>query len=211
MAKRWLGVLFGSALSVAGLVAACADPTPPDVATYGPPNGLSGKEGQLPGPPDEGDGGGGTGSSSGTSSGTGSSSGATAQYLCQQQTPGATLADPDGGCSVSFTTDLFPKMQAGGTWNCASPANGCHGNLQAPLLTTNTATAFYTTLANFALGDDKGVPYINPCSTDPTKSGFACNVASTGTCGILMPSGAAMAAADQTAVATWVACGAPLN
>jgi hypothetical protein len=118
---------------------------------------------------------------------------------------------------VSFAADIYPKMISGGTWNCASPLTGCHGGTQTPSFAApvaQTATGYYAVLANYALADDANLLYVNPCSTDPTKSGFACNTlapAATGVCGISMPSGSPMSATDQQTIATWVACGAPNN
>jgi len=214
MATRALfAFVFAGGFSAAWVAGACGNYVPPDVASdQGPANALQGKT--LPGPPDEEGGSGvasssGTGSSSGSSSGTGSSSGApTGPFLCETQTPAGTIVD-GGTCSVSFQTDIFLKMQQGGTWSCAT-AGTCHGGVQPPLMTTNTAAAFYTSLATFTI-PNSNLPYVNPCSTNPADSQFACNVASTGTCGDLMPTTGAIPAADQTAVATWVACGAPFN
>src|SRR4051812_43134378 len=35
-------------------------------------------------------------------------------------------AQEDGGCSVSWATTIYPKLQAAGVWKCGNGA-GCHG------------------------------------------------------------------------------------
>jgi hypothetical protein len=221
MATRALfAFVFVGGFSAAWVAGACGNYVPPDVASdQGPANALQGKN--LPGDPYEEGGSGvasssGTGSSSGSSSGTGSSSGApTGPFLCETQTPVGTIVD-GGACSVSFQTDIFLKMENGGTWSCAT-ASLCHGtgSVEPPSLTTDTAAAFYTALANQAFTvNGATVPYVNPCSTSPTESGFACNTlpqGTTGACGSQMPTTGAISAADQASIATWVACGAPFN
>jgi hypothetical protein len=204
----WRALLLSSACGV-GAMSACLTYVPPDEPNYGPPSGLQGRQSELPSASSSGasgsSSGAATGSSSGTgagsSSGTGTSSGT--QYLCEQQ--GGELVDA-GTCSVSFTTDLYPKMEASGAWTCASAS--CHATV-APVL-SGSAQDYYTTLANYE-ATTSAPPYVNPCSTNPADSQFACNVATTGTCGSQMPLGAPLATAGQQSVATWVACGAPFN
>jgi len=199
--RTFLRALVGVSLGV-GAHVACSNYVPPDVPNYGPPNGLSGKAPDTPTGGGD-DAGGGT-----TPEDAGGSTGAT-PLLCQ--TSGGTIVD-GGACAVSFTTQIYPKMQAGGTWNCAGIV-GCHGGSAiAPVLNGTTAQSFYDAMANMSFTYvTPAVPYVNPCSTSPTSSALACSVASTGTCGNLMPLGTAMPAADQTTIATWVACGAPFN
>ena len=57
------------------------------------------------------------------------------------------------------------------------------------------------------------LPYINPCSTDKTKSGIACNLYATGYCGVQMPLGGTPATpqADIDKIEQWLACGSPNN
>jgi hypothetical protein len=196
-----------------GAAVACTNYEPPDVANYGPPNGINGKTPNGPsatgtsspaGPSPSGEG----GTSSGADAGTGP---AASTLACV--TAGGTLV-PAGTCSVSWSKDIFPKMQSGGAWNCAG--SSCHASASTPPVLSGDAHAMYTTLANYTgtvtSGAQAGQPYFNPCSVDPTKSTFVCNVQATGPCGSLgMPLGVPIAAAGQTAISTWVACGAPEN
>jgi hypothetical protein len=203
-------------ISFAILLPACGDYAPPDVANYGPPNSLGQKvPGTPPGedagssapPPSSGSGGGDSGAV------TGGDGGAPAAPAVACVTAGGTLVAP-ATCSVSWKTDIYPKMQNGGAWNCASAS--CHGagSVTQPVLSGTTEASFYTVLANYtgtvASGTGAGQTYINPCSTDPTKSEFVCNTQASGACGAAaMPLGAPVA--SPTAIATWVACGAPEN
>jgi hypothetical protein len=215
MAKRAVfAFVFVGGLSAAWLAGACGNYVPPDVASdQGPANGLQGKS--IPGPPDE-EGGSGVApsSSSGSSSGTGTSSGGpTGPFLCQTQTPAGTIVD-GGACSVSFTNDIYPKMQSGGTWGCAV-AGTCHGGATAPNLQGSTAASFYTGLATDGVPvNGVTVPVVNPCSTSPTESVFVCvtvPTGATGACSSQMPISTPISAADNATIATWVACGAPFN
>jgi hypothetical protein len=181
---------------------ACTNYEPPDVANYGPPNGLSQKVANAP-PSD-----GGAGSSSGGSTGDSGTPGAS-NVACV--TAGGSIVS-DAGCSVSWSKDLFPKFQSGGAWNCAG--SSCHGGASTPPTLTGDAHAFYTTLANYkgtvTSGTQAGQTYFNPCSTDPGQSTFVCNLKPTGYCGSLgMPLG--ITVANPGPIATWVACGAPEN
>ncbi len=203
-----------SAFALSAGALGCGNYTPPDVANYGPPNGLNQKNPAAPPsedagssstttPPANEDGGGGSG---GTSTGEGGTT-PTATYACVSA--GGTLLTP-GTCSVSWKTDIYPKMESGGAWNCASAS--CHGagSVTQPVLAGTTEQSFYTALANYTGTTSAGLPYFNPCSTDPTKSEFACNTASSNACGAAaMPLGAPIA--DTSAISTWVACGAPEN
>jgi hypothetical protein len=187
---------------------ACGNYDPPDVAKYGPPNGLNQKVASAPPPSNDA---GTPGNDAGTPPASGGDSG---------PAPGSNLACVLAGgtlvasttCSVSWSKDLYPKMQSGGAWNCAG--SSCHASAGTPPTLSGDAHAFYTTLANYTAtvtsGAQAGQPYFNPCSTDPTKSTFVCNLEPTGYCGALgMPLGASVA--DPTSIATWVGCGAPEN
>jgi hypothetical protein len=198
-------------MAALGAAAACSNYVPPDVANYGPPNGLTGK---TPAAPSGGgsSGGGGSGSSGSSSGGSSDDAGPGSQGAYCVTTLGQTLVTATT-CSVSWSNDLYPKMQSGGAWNCASSA--CHGTSQAPVL-TGTADSFYTTLESYtgtvSSGAGAGQPYINPCSTDPTKSEFVCNTQTMGFCGLAgMPLGLTITPAGLADIATWVGCGAPQN
>ncbi len=207
MASRTpLGALLGLASSFA-IAAACTNYTPPDVAAYGPPNGLGGKHPTAPGTSSSGGGsssGGAVSEDAGTApSGDGGGTTPTVTYACGTPLPAST-------CAVSWQNDIYPNMQPNAAWNCAS--SSCHGagSVTQPVLSGTTSHSFYVTLANFTGTTSAGTPYLNPCSTDPTKSDFLCNVTSTNVCGTAqMPLGIAIA--DTSKIATWVACGAPEN
>lgn len=195
-----VGIFSGLALA-----AACSNYVPPDVATYGPPSGLKGQTPLAPNGEDAGSTSGG-GNDSGSTSTSGDAGGGGAggvMYACGTPIDG-------GPCTVSWSKDIYPNMQAGGAWNCAGAA--CHGNgVQQPLF-SGTEHTDYATLANYKGTAANGDPYLDPCSTDPTKSDFVCNVQTTGGCGAApMPLGAALAASDVTKITTWVSCGAPEN
>ena len=123
------------------------------------------------------------------------------------------IANPDGGgCTVSFTNDILgKKLGAAGTWGCA--ASGCHdpqGGTPPKIDVADPATT-YKNLFNSGSG---AAPYINPCSTDPTKSEIMGNLAVPSTAGQHMPLGSTTvpSQADVDAVIKpWVTCGAPLN
>jgi hypothetical protein len=207
--RTFLRVLLLGSLGY-GTVLACSNYVPPDVATYGPPNGLTGKSPDAP--ENDGDGGGG-GDDAGTT--TTSEGGTTATtFLCQSS--GGTIVD-GGACAVSFATQIFPMMQAGGSLNCGGTTNGCHGSSAAvapKLDATMTAAGYYAVYANYAQVDNGNKPYFDPCSTDPTQSDFVCNTlaaTATGECGSSMPLGSPATSADQALIAQWVACGAPFN
>jgi hypothetical protein len=203
--RRVLGGLFVLSVCV-GAAVACSNYEPPDVANYGPPNGIDGKTPNSPSasgtstpPSSGGDGGAASGGEGGTPA---------VSYAC-----GAPIAQTTP-CSVSWKADIYPKMVAGGTWNCAG-TGACHASATQPVL-AGDAHSFYTTLANYT-GTTTNAPYasepyLNPCSTDPAKSTFVCNTQATTPCGLAgMPLGQPIAAAGLTAISTWVACGAPEN
>ncbi len=211
--NRWLApLLFSATLGMGALIACSSSETPPDVPGYGPPNGISGKH---PAPPDGldsgsasgGSSGGGSGSSSGSSGG---GSGGTT-FLCGTPVDGGT-------CSVSWKNDIYPKMKNGGTWGCGY-TTGCHGTQGGtlPYIDPTDEHATYESLQKTMAGILAApTPYINPCSTDPTKSLFVCNTSTT-TCSAQMPlvsttaGSNATTAADNQAILTWVQCGAPEN
>jgi hypothetical protein len=183
-----LGGLVGVG-AVAASIAACGG----EVDThYGPPSGLQGKT--TP-PPSGGSGDSGTVDPPVTTGDSGTKNG-----ICGGSGP------IDGGaCAVTWTS-IQLKMTAAGAWKCAD-AN-CHGPAANPPTLTGVAHTDYQTLA--AYKKINALPYINPCSTDPTKSTFACNT--DGTCGIQkMPIGTPLTAAEVADLKTWAACGSPEN
>jgi hypothetical protein len=194
-ARPVLGAAF--ALVVANLAAfACSDYTPPDVPSYGPPNALGVKSPAQPSA---------SGDSGSQPAGGDSGGGSSASVLCV--TAGGTLVAA-GTCAVSWKTDIYPKMQAGGAWGCAGAAP-CHSTT-APVLTGDEHTVWLA-MANFADPRNNNVPYINPCSTstDATKTSFVCDTLPTGSCGDAMPLGTGLT--NGADIATWVTCGSPEN
>ena len=118
-------------------------------------------------------------------------------------------------CGVSWTNDIYPKMQTTGTWKCAT-AGTCHSQGVLPAIDPQSATTTYNSL--MAYTGINSLPYIAPGVTDPTKSTFECNISpAPATCSIEMPQVSATVgsnaatAAEITEVDTWVKCGAPLN
>jgi hypothetical protein len=151
--------------------------------SFGPHSGLS--KGNLPNPPPE---------EAGTSSDGGASCG--------------TVVDA-GACSVSYATDIWPKMQ--GTWHCSDAK--CHGGTSyQPQL--DSASDAYNAMMNYKIGTK---PYINPCSIDPDASAFVCNIQSPPCGAAQMPfpdntlMSGPMSGGDFTQVQTWIECGAPNN
>lgn len=115
-----------------------------------------------------------------------------------------------GTCSVSYATDIWPKMQ--GTWHCSDAT--CHGaNVNQPTMLDNADDA-YAVLQAYKIG---ARPYLDPCSIDPDASSFVCNVSNPfcGTAQMPYPNNTLgtgpMAGSDLTLVETWVQCGAPKN
>lgn len=124
---------------------------------------------------------------------------------------GGALADA-GTCAVSFAKDVL------GAYALASCATAsCHGGatpLNQPRIATaaSDAPAMWQEFQAFTIST--GQPYINPCSTDDTKSAMGCNLlADPAACkgGVHMPSGAQMPADAVAKINTWLKCGAPNN
>lgn len=204
MYKRLLGSFGLSCVAAASTVVAVLSACTTDYqkglddVNYGPPNALAGTK--TPGGSDEfvtgGDGGVVTGSSSGGT-----------QPLCQKN--GGTPLGDAGTCAVSFKTDILGIL---GNAGCAQSSD-CHGGTNPkyqPRIEPSDGPGTWAVLAGFQLSDGK--PYINPCSTDKTKAGMGCNLASTGVCGTKMPlGGTPVAAGDLAKIETWLGCGSPNN
>jgi hypothetical protein len=124
---------------------------------------------------------------------------------------GGTLADA-GTCAVSFKNDI---LSAFGLANCGT--TDCHGGAlprNQPRIEPSDAPGMWQEFQAFTPTTGADRPYINPCSTDETKSALACNLIADGQpgeCGIHMPSGAQMPADAVAKALTWVKCGAPNN
>jgi hypothetical protein len=165
---------------------------------YGPPGGL--RNAELPTP------------TSTATTPVGDSGAPTNDGEAGAESDGEAGAGTDGAmaaCTVSFSSDIFPKMQPAGTWQCS--AGTCHGGTTNPVMDGTSATNTYTALTAYMINT---LPYFNPASTALTGSSFDCNLR--GTCGSAqMPettNGATHASsADLTTVDTWIMCGAPNN
>ncbi len=140
--------------------------------------------------------------SSGGGEGGASSGGAT--IFCVKQ--GGTLVD-GGTCAVSWSKDLAPAFGAIGGKSCSDPT--CHGTAYQPNFDLANASGAYSILANFPLSN--GTVYLNPCSTDPTKSSIECNLAATNPCGTKMPQDHQLPPDVLTKIDTWVKCASPNN
>ena len=184
-------LLVGIIIGLAGCIAmACTTDYQQgkDDVAYGGPNALEGKQ-----PP-------GTSIDVGANNEAGASSGGT--VTCGMQIDGGT-------CAVTFSGDIMTAWTAA---NCSLVS--CHGGAtpvnQPPIDTMNAKTT-WNTLQAFTISS--GLPYINPCSTDPTASAVAANMlADPGAKGgSHMPQSSQLPQADIDKINTWVACGAPNN
>jgi hypothetical protein len=124
-------------------------------------------------------------------------------------TNGGTLIDA-GPCAVSFKNDVLAAL---GKSTCTTTS--CHGGLtppNPPRIEPSDPGAMYPIFAGFKMSTGN-LPYINPCSTDKTKSGIACNLYANGACGVKMPQGGTpqMDQADIEKIEQWLACGSPNN
>ena len=122
---------------------------------------------------------------------------------------GGTMMDA-GQCAVSFKNDVLPAL---GRSTCTQTS--CHGGATPPTpprIEPSDAPAMWQLFASFKMNTGNR-PYINPCSTDKTKSGIACNLYATGYCGVQMPLGGTPQTpqADIDKIEQWLACGSPNN
>jgi hypothetical protein len=168
-----------------------------DDPRYGQPNALAG--GSQPGPSSDIKVTGGEGGASSSSGGS--------NILCVGN--GGTLLD-GGACAVSFANDVLPAF---GQSTCTQTS--CHGGAtppSPPRIEPSEPQAMWTLFAGFKMNTGS-LPYINPCSTDKTQSGIACNLYATGTCGVKMPLGGTpqMPQADIDKIDQWLECGSPNN
>lgn len=117
----------------------------------------------------------------------------------------------DGGpCAVSFSKDVLPIL---GNSTCTQTS--CHGGATPPTpprIEPSDPAAMWAEFAGFKMNTG-GLPYINPCSTDKTKSGLACNLYAQGACGVQMPLGGTPQTpeADIQKIEQWLECGSPNN
>ncbi len=143
----------------------------------------------------------------GADGGGGGGGGTASNIVCV--TTGGTIVD-GGACAVSFAKDVLPAL---GNSTCTQTS--CHGGAtppSPPRIEPSDPSGMWTEFASFKMNTG-GLPYINPCSTDKTKSGIACNLYATGACGVKMPLGGTpqVAQADIDKIEQWLACGSPNN
>ena len=166
-----------------------------DDPNFGGPNALAGEK--QPGPSSE----------VTPTAGEGGTAGNGSDIVCVAT--GGTIVDA-GACAVSFERDVLPAL---GRSTCAQTS--CHGGASPPSpprIEPGDPRGMWTEFAGFKMNTG-GVPYINPCSTDKTKSGLACNLYATGACGVKMPLGGApqMPQEDIDKIDQWLECGSPNN
>ena len=124
---------------------------------------------------------------------------------------GGTLISAEAGaCTVSFSKDI---LAAFGVANCGT--TNCHGGAtprNEPGIEPSDGPTTWQKLQAFTIST--GLPYINPCTIDDTKSAMGCNMIAEGqpgACGVHMPSGAQLPADAITKINTWLKCGSPNN
>jgi hypothetical protein len=196
-----LAIFAGLAATLAAAAACTTDYQKGlDDPNYGTPNALAGQK--QPGTSTDLQQGnpGGEGGTSGSSSGGGTAA-------CVKA--GGQLLGDAGACTVSFKTDVLGAL-GGAQPTCSSTT--CHGGVSPPnppRIDPGDPAGMYTEFVGFKLSN--GAPYINPCSTDPTKAGMECNLATANPCGSHMPQGGQLAADAITKIDTWLKCGSPNN
>ena len=112
-------------------------------------------------------------------------------------------------CAVSFERDVLPALFRS---TCGDTA--CHGGVapqNAPRIDPRDPDAMWSAFSRFKMSAGN-LPYINPCSTDKTKAGIACNLHATQPCGVKMPyGGPQMDQSDLDKIELWLQCGSPNN
>lgn len=118
---------------------------------------------------------------------------------------GSALVD-GGACSVSFKTILTAFKVAG------CHAASCHGTatpLNEPRIDPDDPDATWMELTTFKLSN--GEAYVNPCSTEPSRSAISCNVNAATSCGAVMPPSVGLPSDVVASIDAWLTCGAPNN
>jgi hypothetical protein len=105
-------------------------------------------------------------------------------------------------CTTSFKNDIY-----GGIMSAKLFCPSCHGlGATPPTISSTDASQARASLTAHVLN---GLPYVNPCATDPSQSSIMCNLQ--GSCGSLMPPGGGIAPEDLAKIDAWLRCGAPDN
>lgn len=121
----------------------------------------------------------------------------------------AGIASGDGGnCGVSWSKDLFPKVQANGAWRCAN--GSCHAaGATPPVIDDSAPDKARQSLIAAKIGN---LPYIKVGDPEPNNSAFWCNLLRT--CDPAMPTGelAKRPTKDELCqLEAWLRCGSPNN
>jgi hypothetical protein len=117
----------------------------------------------------------------------------------------------DGGCTVSWTNDLYPKMTSTDptAWGCAT-AN-CHAKTGNEIVIDPTDPAkALAALEAYHLTSQPELAYVST-SGDPTKSTIECNVSAACTPAMPQAPFQPLSNADRCALDAWLRCGAPGN
>jgi hypothetical protein len=117
----------------------------------------------------------------------------------------------DGGCTVSWSKDLYPKMTASDptAWGCAT--SNCHGKTgNAPLIDPTDPAKALASLEAYHMISQPQLAYVST-SGDPTKSTIECNVSAGCTPAMPQTPFPPLSNADRCALDTWLRCGAPGN
>lgn len=131
---------------------------------------------------------------------------------CEAAVPGPRK---DGGCDVSWSTTIFPKLEAAGVWKCGNGPS-CHGTDRVPAVVAANPGATYTNFTaatSWKPGTAGQRPYVAiDAGDDPDASPMLCNLKIEALCGTVMPQGITLACnQDILDLRTWIACGAPNN
>lgn len=118
----------------------------------------------------------------------------------------------DGGpCSVSWKTDIYPRMVGPDGWQCATSTCHAPANKQAPAIDPMDPTMAHTALLAYKMTRSKQTLNYIDTSGDPSKSSIECNLG--GGCNPTMPSGNGkpLTLAERCQLHAWLLCGAPDN
>ena len=175
-------ILGAAALTVLGILAAFTACTSEPSTSYGAPGSLDLR--QFPDPPDA------------------------PPLQCETSVPGPTK---DGGCNVSWSTTIFPKMQATGPFKCGNGPS-CHGGDRSPVVVASDPALTYTNFTTYKLGQRPYVVTGAAGKADAGASAILCNLKIDSVCGTTMPPGQTLACGQDIAeLQAWLACGAPNN
>jgi hypothetical protein len=122
---------------------------------------------------------------------------------------GSCAAQADSGCSVSWSNDIYPLMQANGSWDCAG--SSCHASIDPPIIDPSSPCNAYASLAAYDVGQ---LPFIKAGATDPAATSFMCVLQGnciSGAQRMPQPPGSSPTQAELSKLQTWIGCGMPEN